>query len=107
MKTLDVNLPGAAYPIHIGAGTVESHLRDLVEEHGGDLVVVVTNETLAHMYPRRLEQVLESLPLRVATCTVPDGERFKTFATNNVERLACNSISRFPATNGFAEFRPP
>ncbi len=83
MKTLDVNLPGSAYPIHIGAGTLQSHLPGLVREIAQELVVVVTNETLERLYPAWVREVLGDLPARVEMCLVPDGEQYKSAATLN------------------------
>lgn len=81
MKTLDVKLPDAAYPIHIGAGTLESHLPPMVGALAGEMVVVVTNDTLDNLYPGRVAQVLSGLPAKVETCLVPDGEQHKTMHT--------------------------
>jgi 3-dehydroquinate synthase len=81
MKTLNVELPGAAYPIHIGPNSCESHLPALVEVLARELVVIVTNETVAGLYPDRLAKALAGLPLRVETCLVPDGERYKNLET--------------------------
>jgi len=82
MKTLQVALPGSrGYPIHIGPGTLESHLPQVVREHARELVMVVTNETLAALYPGVPERPLAPLGLRVERCVLPDGERHKTLAT--------------------------
>lgn len=81
MKTLDVQVPGATYPITIGAGILDSALREVVGRHAKELVLVVTNETLAGLYPGRIDTALEGLPLRVESCVLPDGERHKTLET--------------------------
>jgi 3-dehydroquinate synthase len=81
MKTLTVDLPGGAYPIHIGAGAVAAHLPGLVARVASELVVIVTNETLARLYPDTLRPALRELPLRVETIVLPDGERHKTLDT--------------------------
>jgi 3-dehydroquinate synthase len=81
MKTLDVQLPGASYPITIGAGILDAALREVVGRHGKELVLVVTNETLAGLYPGRIEAALQGLPVQVESCVLPDGERYKTLET--------------------------
>ena len=81
MKTLQVQVPGAAYPMTIGAGVLESALRELAARHARELVVVVTSETVAGLFPGRIEAAMEGLPLRLETCALPDGEQFKTLAT--------------------------
>lgn len=78
MKTLQVALPSASYPIHIGANILDRELPTLVAESASELVVVVTNETVQRLYPDRIATALASLGLRVETVTVPDGERYKT-----------------------------
>ena len=98
MKTLDVQFPGAKYPITIGAGILEAALREVVGRHGRELVLVVTNETLANLYPGRIEAALEGLPLRVEQCVLPDGERYKTLATLGtiIDRLMRSLVPRRP-----------
>lgn len=81
MKQLDVNLPGAKYTIHIGHGILGEQLRQLVRWRKRELVVVVTNETLASLYPRCIEAVLRDVDVRVETCALPDGENHKTLDT--------------------------
>ncbi len=81
MHTLQVNVAGGAYPIHIGAGTVASHLPGLVKETARELVVIVTNETLVRLYPDTLLPALREVPVRVETEVLPDGEQFKTLQT--------------------------
>jgi 3-dehydroquinate synthase len=81
MRTLDVTLPSAAYPIHIGAGTLRSHLPGLVASATREGAVVVTNETLAKLYPDAVKQALHETRLPVRTIVLPDGERHKTLDT--------------------------
>jgi len=81
MRTLRVNLPSFGYPIHIGAGILDEQLRALAAPLAKELVVVVTNDTLGKLYPGRVAGALESLPARVESCLIPDGERFKTLDT--------------------------
>lgn len=81
MRTLDVTLPSGSYPIHIGAGALRSHLPGLVAQVTHDAAIVVTNETLARLYPGLVEDVLRETRVRIATIVLPDGERFKTLET--------------------------
>ncbi len=81
MKTLKVNLPSGAYPIHIGPGALDSHLPDMVGGLASELVVVVTNGTLETLHPQRVQRALAGLPLRVESCLVPDGEQHKNLGT--------------------------
>jgi 3-dehydroquinate synthase len=78
MHTLHVNVAGGAYPIHIGAGTVSSHLPELVARTAQELVVIVTNETLLRLYPETLLPALRAVPVRVETEVLRDGEQYKT-----------------------------
>ncbi|MCZ6748274.1 MAG: 3-dehydroquinate synthase, partial [SAR324 cluster bacterium] len=81
MQSLQVNLPGSGYPIHIGAGILAEQLRTMVGNLARELVVVVTNPTVDRLYPAVIAQALSGLPVRVETCLIPDGERFKTLET--------------------------
>ena len=81
MRTLHVNLPGARYPIHIGAGILDEFLRESIGNIPCDRVTVVTNDTLQKLFPGRIESALEGLNIRVDTISVPDGERYKNLET--------------------------
>jgi 3-dehydroquinate synthase len=81
MKTLEVTLPSGRYPIHIGAGILDSTLPSVVKNLARELVVVVTNDTLARLHPGRIERALRGLPLRVEAVVLPDGEQYKTLET--------------------------
>lgn len=78
--TVDVQLGERSYPILIGRGLL-SEPGVLQPWIGGDSVLVVTNETIAPLY---LEPVrAAAAPARVATCVLPDGERYKNLETLN------------------------
>lgn len=81
MKTLHVTIPGASYPIHIGAGILGDALMDVVKNTGANHVVTVTNDTLEKLYPGHIAKTLEPLGIRVDNVVVPDGERFKNLET--------------------------
>jgi 3-dehydroquinate synthase len=103
MRSLTVDLPGGRYPIHIGAGTVASHLPGLVAATAQDLAVIVTNETLARLYPDTLRPALREAPVRVETVVLPDGEQHKTLATLAVlyDRLMALEANRKTALIAF------
>jgi 3-dehydroquinate synthase len=81
MRTLNVILPGASYPIHIGAGTLRSHLPGLVSQATREAAIVVTTGNVARLYPDAVGAALRDLPVRLATIVLPDGERHKTLDT--------------------------
>jgi 3-dehydroquinate synthase len=81
-QRLDVVLPDARYPIHIGGGLLAAPQTWTADLPTGPLLVV-SNPTVAPLY---LDQLLAALktagadrPLRV--CLVPDGEAHKSLAT--------------------------
>ena len=80
MQTLHVELGERRYPIFIG-----SHLnpQQLLEPYiKGRQVMIVTNSTVQPLYLSTYVHALESLDKQVATCVLPDGEKFK-----NIEHL--------------------
>lgn len=83
MTSIEVQLPGQSYPIHIGHGTTESHLPELVRKLARELVVIITNTTIHQLYPDKITSALKDLPYRVETIIVPDGEQYKTLDTLN------------------------
>lgn len=76
MITLDLSLPSACYPIHIGRGLLEQ-IGSLLPEYRGDKVAVVSNETIAPLYLTRLTTQLEARGLSVIPIILPDGEDSK------------------------------
>ncbi len=78
MKTFQVDVGLATYPILIGSGLLVR--RELFEStlRGGD-ALIVTNTTVGELYLRKLESSLGGR--RVAHCVLPDGERYKTLET--------------------------
>lgn len=81
MKTLTVNLPGAAYPIHIGHHILGANLPGLLEAVSPERVVVITDERVNSLYPGCIARALEGHPWPVDLIAVPDGEPFKTLET--------------------------
>jgi 3-dehydroquinate synthase len=79
---LKVELGERSYPIHIGAGLIDS--APLFAPHvRGRRAVVVTNETVAPLYANRLQATLEKAGAGTQRVVVPDGEAFKTWETLN------------------------
>ena len=78
MKIIDIDLPGHAYPVYLGRGSLQfstSWARRL----GEGAVLVVSNETVA---PLDLEMLVHSLGDRSCeTLLLPDGEQYKTTET--------------------------
>ena len=81
-QRLDVVLPGATYPIHIGPGMLDDATAWCSQMPSGPLLVV-TNPTVAPLYLDRLLAALQAaMPgRRVHTCIVPDGEQHKSLGT--------------------------
>lgn len=75
MKTLYVELGERRYPIFIGSNL---NPQELLEPYiHGKQVMVVSNETVAPLYLDRYKAALENLGKTVATCILPDGEKYK------------------------------
>jgi 3-dehydroquinate synthase len=78
VQTLEVNVGHARYPILIGAGLLGN--RELLASHiSGHNLLVVTNTTIGSLYLAKLTASLDSR--RIALCTLPDGEQYKTLST--------------------------
>lgn len=78
MQTLTVDLGERSYPIYIGAGILS--LPDLLKRHlAGRQVAIVTNETIAPLYLRQIEQSLSGC--ESVSVVLPDGESFKSWET--------------------------
>lgn len=77
MQTLNVELGSRSYPIYIG-----SHLdvATLLEPYiKGRQIMIVTNTTVAPLYLAHYQTALQSLDKTVASCILPDGEKYKDF----------------------------
>ena len=77
MKTLNVDLAGAPYPIHIGAGLLARV--DLILPHLEQRdTAIVTNTTVAPLYLAPLQETLAQAGVRSVPVILPDGEAHKT-----------------------------
>ena len=80
MQTLYVELGERRYPIFIGS---DLDPKALLEPYiHGRQVMIVSNETVAPLYLARYVAAIEVLGKTVATCILPDGEKYK-----NIEHL--------------------
>ncbi len=78
MQTLHVDLGERSYPIYIGADLLSR--ADLLRPHiVGRQVAIVSNETVAPLYLRKLEAALQGYEL--TSIILPDGEAFKNWQT--------------------------
>lgn len=80
MKTLHVELGDRRYPIFIGS---DLNPQSLLEPYiKGKQVMIVTNTTVAPLYLDHYVTAIEAFGKTVATCILPDGEKYK-----NIEHL--------------------
>lgn len=75
MQTLYVELGERRYPIFIGSDLDPQAL--LAPYIQGKQVMIVSNTTIAPLYLQRYQTAIEALDKRVATCILPDGEKYK------------------------------
>jgi 3-dehydroquinate synthase len=80
METLSVALGSRAYPIHIGAGILDT--AELYRPHlGGGGAAIVTNAVVAPLYLQRVRKALGGT--RITEVVVADGEQAKSWQTLN------------------------
>lgn len=80
MKTLTVDLGDRSYPIHIGQALFAQV--DLLRKHIlGRQVVIVSNETIAPLYLKQVQDMLSGYNVEV--CILPDGEQYKNLDVLN------------------------
>ncbi len=78
MRTLKVDLGPRSYPIYIGEDLLSQ--KDLLAPYIlGKQVVIISNDTVAPLYMKRLLTTLEYL--QTDKIILPDGESYKTLAT--------------------------
>ena len=82
METLNVDLDGRAYPIHVGHGILGQG--DLIRAYlRQPRAAVVTNTTVAALYLSSFVSSLRDLGVEVCEIVLPDGEQFKNWQTLN------------------------
>jgi 3-dehydroquinate synthase len=75
MQTLYVELGERRYPIFIGS---DLNPHDLLAPYIlGQQVMIVTNTTVQPLYLEHYVKAVEALSKKVATCVLPDGEKYK------------------------------
>uniref|UniRef100_UPI00124D8755 3-dehydroquinate synthase family protein n=3 Tax=Moraxellaceae TaxID=468 RepID=UPI00124D8755 len=75
MQTLHVELGERRYPIFIGS---QLDPKQLLEPYiHGQQVMIVSNVTVAPLYLSHYQEALKSLGKTVASCILPDGEKYK------------------------------
>ena len=75
MQTLYVELGDRRYPIFIGS---DLNPQTLLEPYiQGKQVMIVSNSTVAPLYLKHYQTAIEALGKQLATCILPDGEKYK------------------------------
>lgn len=82
VECVDIALGDRSYQIRIGSGLIES-ASSFDGLPGGRSALIVSNETVAPLYLKRLEVALGTLHPRVHSVVLPDGEVHKHWATLN------------------------
>lgn len=73
MRTVEVDLGAASYPIYIGSGLING---DLCQQHiAGNSCMLISNTTIAPLYAETLNQHLEIE--KSSQCLLEDGEQYK------------------------------
>jgi 3-dehydroquinate synthase len=88
MESLRVALGERSYPIHIGAGIVDSTALYAPHLEGGT-AAIVTNEVVSPLYLSRVRAAVVSAGARVSAVVVEDGEQAKRW--ENVDRV-CDAL---------------
>lgn len=78
-KTVDVALDGRAYQVWIGKGLMASAGEALLDVIPRRRTVVVTDETVAHLYGEAVRLALENAGIATKIVTLPSGEQTKSF----------------------------
>lgn len=87
MQTLHVELGERRYPIFIGS---QLDPKQLLEPYiHGQQVMIVSNVTVAPLYLSHYQEALKSLDKTVATCILPDGEKYKDIQHLNLILMHC------------------
>jgi 3-dehydroquinate synthase len=94
MNVVDVDVPGARYPIRIAPGRLD-HLDEAVPPDA-TAIGLVTNPTVAALYGERAERALAATGRRVVRIELPDGEAHKDWQTLNqiFDALLSNGFDR-------------
>ena len=96
MTIVEVNLPGRAYSIHIGAGTIARLGPALRDRSAARLATIISDANVGPLYGQALADSLDAAGFDVATLTVPAGESSKSLqqAESLYDRLADRQAGR-------------
>lgn len=96
MATVEVNLPGRAYSINIGTGTIARLGLSLRERCAARLATIITDSNVGPLYAQGLADSLVAAGFEVATLAVPAGESSKSLrqAESLYDRLANRNAGR-------------
>lgn len=96
MAIVEVNLPGRAYSINIGAGMIARLGSALRDRSAARLATIITDSNVGPLYGQGLADSLVAAGFEVATLTVPAGEPSKSLqqAESLYDRLADRHAGR-------------
>jgi 3-dehydroquinate synthase len=80
IRTVNVALGERSYPIHIGAGLIDT-LPEMLRGQAVSRIAVVTNPAVAELYLDRVRDALAQAGFPVVSILIPDGEAHKTLET--------------------------
>ncbi|MBB5017484.1 3-dehydroquinate synthase [Chitinivorax tropicus] len=83
-QTLELQLQGHSYPIHIGSGVLSNTVLFQRALKGQRRVAIVTNETVAPYYLDTLVKTLGGCECTPTAIVLPDGEKYKNWETLNL-----------------------
>jgi 3-dehydroquinate synthase len=94
MNVVDVDTPGGRYPIHIGAGRLDTLAQSVPANTTS--IALVTNPVVGRLYAERAQRALAASGCRVLRVELPDGEAHKDLATLNhiFDALLSNGFDR-------------
>jgi 3-dehydroquinate synthase len=94
--TVPVNVPGAAYGVVVGAGTLDECGTTLRALSTARTVALVSDETVAARYSTRVDIALARAGFKVLSLTVPPGESTKSWAVAGqlLEEFARQGLGR-------------
>jgi 3-dehydroquinate synthase len=85
-RTVRVDLGTRSYDILIGRGLIERAGAEIASRLPGVRVAIVTDETVASLHLRILEESLDAAGIEHVACIIPPGEASKSFA--GIEQIA-------------------
>jgi 3-dehydroquinate synthase len=80
-ETFKLKAESKEYPIHIGFEILQKNNFDLNSVFKSDKVAIISNPIVGSLHMSEIEYILKKKGLKVHTCIIPDGERYKNFDT--------------------------